>query len=181
MSRDKNTLVDIWLLSLLAERLVDELTKDSPLGVEEFAVYGLIVDLAPVTAADLVRGTGLSPTTLSGILARCEQRGELRRVPNPADRRSSLLELTDAGQVVYLEAVPALMTALSAIDERLGPAVRRVREALEDLDGALRDVLGVGARPYTLESGDTTMLTSEQRIELDRYAEWLIHRDTRRL
>ena len=38
---------------------------------------------------DLVRATVLPPTTLSGILTRCERRGELERVANPADRRSA--------------------------------------------------------------------------------------------
>lgn len=177
MSIDKNLLIDIWLMALLTDRLVGELLDDTPLSADEFAIYGLIVDLAPITAADLVRCTGLSPTTVSGVLGRCEARRELRRVPNPADRRSNLLELTDVGMAVYAKAVPHLGAALADLHHRLGPAMHRIRGTLEELDGALREILDVGERPYELDGADATPLTSDQRIELDRFAEWLRHRD----
>jgi hypothetical protein len=76
MSADKNVLIDIWLISLLADRMVAGILEDVSLSVEEFAIYGLISDLAPMTSADLVRATGLSPTTVSSLVRRCEARGE---------------------------------------------------------------------------------------------------------
>ena len=112
----KNVLVDVWLISTLASSLVEASLTDSPMSADEFAVYGLIVDLGPLTAADLARATGLPPTTLSGVLARCERRGEIERVANPADRRSALLRLTARGVEVYRACVPALLDLLARLD-----------------------------------------------------------------
>jgi DNA-binding MarR family transcriptional regulator len=185
MSNDKNILVDIWLVSLLADRLVSEMLDGSPLGVEEFALYGLIVDLAPVTAADLARGTGLSATTLSGILSRCERRGELERIPNPDDRRSSLLQLTERGGKVYLGSVGPLRGALDRIATLLGASLIPARIALASVDGALRALLHQEPRPYVLEYIPETStlgyggppLTSAQVAEVRRFIAWLRHRD----
>jgi DNA-binding MarR family transcriptional regulator len=178
MSSPKNVLVDIWMITHLADSLVAEMLHASPLSVDEFAVYGLIVDLAPITAADLARGTGMSPTTLSGIISRCERRGELERVENDEDRRSNLLRLTERGMQVYLAAVPALLEAIGRIDQHLGTAVEGVRPALELLDDALRTLRGVAPRPYRLEGAESTReLTPAQRAEVERYIDWMIHRD----
>lgn len=180
MSREKNVLVDTWLVSLLAERLVSEMLSESPLSPDEFGIYGLIVDLSPITAADLVRATGLSATTLSGILARCERRGELVRVENPEDRRSSLLQLTDHGIEVYLEAIPRLGRALEELAAKLGPSLVISRLALSHLDGALREMMSVPPRPYEVppELDVPPLLDPEQRAEVDRFIEWILYRDS---
>jgi DNA-binding MarR family transcriptional regulator len=183
-SRDKNLLVDIWLISTLTAQLVDEALVGTPLSTDEFALYGLIVDLAPVTAADLARATGMRATTLSGILGRCEQRGELTRIPKPADRRSSLLELTPAGMAIYRELVPRLRALLARLDAALERRSADVRLHLQALDDALRGVRGVGPRPYRLASRPArrleyhgTALSARQQREVLDFIDWLRHRD----
>lgn len=181
----KNVLVDVWLISTLATPAVEEALADSPMSADEFAIYGLVVDLAPVTAADLVRATGLPPTTLSGILARCERRGELERVANSADRRSALLQLTEHGQTVYRAALPGLRDLLSRLDDATAGGADGIRHALQVLDDALRAVRGVSGRPYRLPPAaqrpavdhDGPPLTPAQQREVRRYVDWLRHRD----
>ena len=181
----KNVLVDVWLLSTLAMPAVEEALADSPMSADEFAIYGLVVDLAPVTAADLVRATGLPPTTLSGILARCERRGELERVANAADRRSALLQLTEHGMDVYRAALPGLLDLLSRLDDATAGGSDGIRPALQVLDDALRAVRGVSGRPYRVPPApqrssvdyDGPPLTPAQQREVHRYVDWLRHRD----
>jgi len=182
----KNVLVDVWLLSTLASSLVEAALAESPMSTDEFALYGLIVDLGPLTAADLARATGLPPTTLSGILARCERRGEVERVANPADRRSALLRLTARGSVVYRGALPGLLDLLTRLDAATPGGSESLRLALQTLDDALRTVGGTGERPYRLAPPadrppavdyDGEPLTPAQEREARRFIDWLRHRD----
>lgn len=186
MSRDKNVLIDIWLLGSLAERLVAEILDGSVLSVDEFAMYGLISDLAPITSADLVRATGRSPTTISSLVRRCEARGEVVRTNNPNDARSSFLELTPAGYQALGEVVPLLLKAIEEIDAGLGGRYDSARESLRDLDQVVRSKLGVGPRPYELEVESNRgaslpyqgePLSPAQAEETRRFIEWLRNRD----
>jgi len=187
MSTDKNILIDVWLISLLANRMVSEILGNIPLSVDEFAMYGLITDLQPITAADLVRATGLSATTVSGMVRRCEARGELIRQDNPADARSALLDLTPSGYRLLGEAVPLLVEAIEAIKKGLVGEHDEVRESLSDLDRVLRHRLDLGPRPYQLDTEETgnpaihypgTQLSSEQGEEVRQYIDWIRSRDS---
>ena len=52
--------------------------------------------LGPLTAGQLARAVGLTSGGLSIALDRLEQLGYVRRVPHPDDRRSVLIEATEA-------------------------------------------------------------------------------------
>ncbi|GIF12839.1 MarR family winged helix-turn-helix transcriptional regulator [Actinoplanes teichomyceticus] len=189
MPGPKNLLVDIWLLSSVATTLVAEGLADSPLSVDEFALYGLVSDLGPVTATQLAQWTGLSPTTLSATLRRCQARGELVRTPNEADRRSTLIELTEQGRAVYEAALPALASARARLAEHLDIPDHDSRILLQHVDAAVRKALKLPARPYRVDaipdrgrSRDTpadeeTPLTADQRAEVDAFTQWLRFRD----
>ncbi|WP_173934238.1 MarR family winged helix-turn-helix transcriptional regulator [Chelativorans sp. Marseille-P2723] len=68
---------------------------------------------------------GLEAMTLSAYLDRVEERGLIRRVPDPSDRRAKLVRLTDAG----VAAVQAIMQVTK--DIRL-----RARGRMNDEDWA---------------------------------------------
>jgi DNA-binding MarR family transcriptional regulator len=67
-----------------------ELTGLSP---TEWKALDLIQRLGPVTAGVLARESGLAPASVTGLVSRLERKGFARRVPNPADGRSVLVEL----------------------------------------------------------------------------------------
>lgn len=181
----KNVLVDVWLVSGLSRALVEELLRDSGMTPDEFAVYGLVVDLAPVTAADLARASGLSTTTLSSLVARCEARGDLERTEDPDDRRQRPLRLTEAGLRRYRALLPAFSALLAQLDAVVELPTADVRFRLQALDAALRVVSGAAPRPYVLAppQGETLRyegdpLTARQRREVLAFVDWVRHRDT---
>jgi DNA-binding MarR family transcriptional regulator len=186
MSTEKNIYVDVWLISQLASRHVSEMLGESPLSVDEFALYGLIADLGPLTSSDLVRATGMSPTTLSGLVRRCESRGEVERTPNPHDARSMHLSLTPRGYEVYAQVVPSLIEGVTALVDELGEHHQPTRLALQDLDAALRRLRGIGSRPYRVgrphQDGSSVSYTGvaldpDQQREVRAFIDWIRARD----
>jgi DNA-binding MarR family transcriptional regulator len=79
-----------------------------------------------------------APATVTGIVDTMERNGLVARIPNPADRRSTLIKLLDEGRV-KLEAAPELDELLgtccgdlSIEDLRtLGAMLRRLESSLE--------------------------------------------------
>jgi MarR family transcriptional regulator, organic hydroperoxide resistance regulator len=69
---------------------------------------------------DIARELGITTGGTSKLVDRIEANGYCRRLPNPADRRSSLLELTPEGKRLFAEAGVAFDEELQA---RLGAAV----------------------------------------------------------
>jgi DNA-binding MarR family transcriptional regulator len=53
----------------------------------------LLDRFGPLTAGELARRSGLAPASVTGLVGRLERKGFARRVPNPSDRRSVLVEI----------------------------------------------------------------------------------------
>ncbi|WP_030244776.1 MarR family winged helix-turn-helix transcriptional regulator [Streptomyces sp. NRRL S-350] len=83
-------------------RLYTRLTEGLGEAVDDLT-YPVLSGLArtgPRSAADLGREIGLDRTTVTRRADRLEQAGLLRRHPDPADARATLLTLTDDGRAV---------------------------------------------------------------------------------
>jgi MarR family multiple antibiotic resistance transcriptional regulator len=68
--------------------------------------------------ADLASAFAVGVGTTSKIVDRMEKEGWMERRPNPANRRSSLLALTPAGESVVSRAEPAWQAAIQDILDR---------------------------------------------------------------
>lgn len=53
----------------------------------------LLDRFGPLTAGELARRSGLAPASVTGLVGRLERKGYARRVANPSDRRSVLVEV----------------------------------------------------------------------------------------
>ncbi|MPY58042.1 MarR family winged helix-turn-helix transcriptional regulator [Streptomyces spongiae] len=53
--------------------------------------------------SELIRMLGLDPSTVTKMLQRLEQAGQVRRLPDPADRRAVLVEATECGTRLLCE------------------------------------------------------------------------------
>jgi DNA-binding MarR family transcriptional regulator len=88
----------------------------------ELRVLGLLLR-APMSAGELARAERLQPQSLTRALASLEERGEIARHPDPADRRRSVLSITESGKAVLLEDAAQLDSWLAmAMADQLSPA-----------------------------------------------------------
>jgi len=105
-----------------------------------YAVLSLVGVRGPVQLTALAAQLGLPLTTASDVVRRLESRGDVRRTPNPGDGRSSLFELTAAGDRVWRRGFDALRRVNTALDRELDDS-EGVRTALEQLDTAFERAL----------------------------------------
>jgi DNA-binding MarR family transcriptional regulator len=73
---------------------------------------------------------------------RLEKRGHAERTPNPDDRRSFLVELTEDGQKLLGQARPRFRSLALAVEARLGGAqITGLRGGLGELREAIENEL----------------------------------------
>jgi DNA-binding MarR family transcriptional regulator len=97
-------------------RLYSQLTAGLDGALDE-ATYPVISGLArygPMSAAKLAEDIGLDRSVVSRHATRLAEAGMIERVPDPADRRATLLTLTSSGR-----------TAVAAMRDRLARALDR--------------------------------------------------------
>jgi DNA-binding MarR family transcriptional regulator len=63
------------------------------LSATEEKALDLLDRFGPMTAGELAERSGLAPPSVTGLINRLERKGFARRVPNPGDRRSVLVEV----------------------------------------------------------------------------------------
>jgi DNA-binding MarR family transcriptional regulator len=73
-----------------------------PLGVSAAGglALGQLRDHGPMSPSELGERLIVTRATVTGVVDSLERRGFVRRSPNPADRRSLLIEITDEGLLV---------------------------------------------------------------------------------
>jgi DNA-binding MarR family transcriptional regulator len=103
-----------------------------------------------LTPSEISECTYLSSATMTGTLDALEYNGWVRRVPNPQDRRSVLVEITAKGQAVADQLLPGIRRVEQAV---LGELTRTERVTLlKLLAKVLKGAATVAAaEPITLE------------------------------
>lgn len=120
------------------------------IGISESAVLGHLLHNGAQTPSVIAARVGLTPASTTALLDRLAGAQLVRRTPNPHDRRSVLVELTDLGRAGVEEMYT--MFAID-IDAALDQADPRLREDPE-LREALTDLLGRMAAALRERSGD---------------------------
>jgi DNA-binding MarR family transcriptional regulator len=124
------------------------------LGVSHIVFNALaVIDGAgePLTPSQISERMLISSATMTSMLDVLERRGWIKRMPNPDDRRSVLVQTTDDGRAIADEVIPGLhrlekdvMDALTArertqlvalLSKVIGQAAERTADALEPLSG----------------------------------------------
>jgi len=95
-------------LETLPAALDAQLRRDAGISHFEYKVLALLSEAPDRTLrmSELAMWAGSSLPRLSQVVARLEQRGWVRRIPDPADGRYTLAILTDQGQEKVTEAAP---------------------------------------------------------------------------
>jgi len=103
-----------------------------PLGSFEFLRF--IRDRGSVRVADLAVEFAIGVGATSKGIDRMEAKGWIERIPNPANRRSSLIVLTDVGAQLLRVALPTFRSELSRLTADLdAPALQALADALGTL------------------------------------------------
>jgi DNA-binding MarR family transcriptional regulator len=114
------------------QALYDELDRgmQATFGVPESLLQALAAidgSERPLTPTEIAERMSRSSATMTNLLDALDREGWARRVPNPDDRRSVLVEITDEGK---------------ALADRFLPGVRKVERAvIGDLTAAERSTL----------------------------------------
>jgi DNA-binding MarR family transcriptional regulator len=105
MAEPPDDVLDAWRGFLNAHALVTRrINRDlAEAGLPDLRWYDLLWALRRqpehrLRVNELAREVVLSPTAMSRFVDRAEAAGVVRREPDPADRRASLVVLTDAGR-----------------------------------------------------------------------------------
>jgi DNA-binding MarR family transcriptional regulator len=116
----------------------DRLKTEFALPLTHFEPMAVIDRIPGCRVYDIATELGITTGGTSKLVDRIEASGYCRRLPNPADRRSSLLELTAEGKRIFAEAGVAFDDELerllgAAVPERtlrqFGATLSRLRAA----------------------------------------------------
>jgi DNA-binding MarR family transcriptional regulator len=130
-------------------RLLNDTSTGEGLTPTQYSVLVLVRNKGPLGLTELAELEGLNPTMLSRVVKALDERGLVRRMPDPVDARAARLAATAEGENVH-DRVRAERTKVVAdcIDrlppetaEMLAasvPTLEALAEALKPLKGAVR-------------------------------------------
>jgi DNA-binding MarR family transcriptional regulator len=132
------------------EALLGELDRRVRLtfGIPQAAATALaVIDGAgtPLTPSQVSERVLIASATMTATLDMLEYRGWIRRIPNPGDRRSTLIEITADGRAVTDQLLPGIRVLEKIILSALTPAER------SDLLDLLAKILARAADVSTLQ------------------------------
>lgn len=105
----------------------------------EYAVLSAIGVLRSVPPTELAALLRVPPTSISRHVARLVDAGLAVRSPNPGDRRSYLLELTDSGRAVVRTIAPRVRALVDQLGARTD--VKQIEASLVDLEEAAHGIM----------------------------------------
>ena len=122
-------------VDLFTEEVTSDLGNDGPTP-RQFAVMLEVHQEPGINQTDLVRKLGIDRSTLTEILRRLIDRKLIRREKSPTDGRTNALYITDQGETLLHQALPAVIRAQQRILAPIAAEqVEEVMAALEILAG----------------------------------------------
>ncbi|MHA2789707.1 MarR family winged helix-turn-helix transcriptional regulator [Corynebacterium sp. S7] len=109
---------NLWALHMaLPSKLDARLKREAGIGHFDFmALWQIAVsEHGTIRLSDLATATDMSLSHLSRVITRLEKSGLVRRIPDAHDGRSTIAELTDAGNKVVETAAPEHTTEVRRI------------------------------------------------------------------
>ncbi|MDT7573431.1 MAG: hypothetical protein QOE05_3605 [Actinomycetota bacterium] len=132
-------LFEVFGLGQQVRQLLAVALDGAPLDAQEYAFLSAVLEDEAPTPTRLAARLGMPLSTTVEQVAGFEQRGLLRRLPNPRDGRSYLVTLTAAGGRVHRVTAQAFESAYQRVVHALGPAEPAVAAALSVLRTAVAD------------------------------------------
>jgi len=133
-----------FVVSQLSGRLIDQVVEGSDVTPAEFAVTSWLNVVGTATPGEISRQLGITPTTLSAMIERLVRKKEVRRVRNPDDGRSYILEPTAKGKATNSRNGRRFQKTLEALVANLEAEPEGLLEAMRALEDGLRRTLEDG-------------------------------------
>lgn len=133
------------LIAMVRGELVRGLERAlADLGVDlrytQFLVIKRLAACGPMSATELARASELDGGAMTRLLDQLEAKGYLRRRPHEQDRRALRIELTEAGEAIWVHMSTAHKAMLEDAQRDLSDDERaRLRDYLQRMLGVLRD------------------------------------------
>lgn len=132
-------LLDLFRTNQVRERLIESALQGLELPPDDYPFYVLIGAEGPWTPTALAGRMEMPLSTVLFRVGRLEKRGHVEREPNPDDRRSYLVRLSQDGQQLLAQARPRFRAYAEAVEARLGNErvgslrvdLTQLREAIE--------------------------------------------------
>jgi DNA-binding MarR family transcriptional regulator len=140
---DRHLFLTATTIAHYVEQIVERHLAPVGLPVHLLALVTHIRDHQPTSPSAISAASGVPMTTLRDKIERLVAGGLARRIPNPNDRRSYLVELTTKGEVLLRAADPALLEAYLAVERRSDRPLEEYQQTLDALAAVLRDTLVV--------------------------------------
>jgi DNA-binding MarR family transcriptional regulator len=128
----------IRLINRVRVELVDAMDRELAeydISAPQFIVLASLATEDPVSPANICKTISYDPGAMTRMIDRLEQKGLVKRIPNPNDRRATQLALTPAGKALF----PQLMAA----KERVAAQFLRGfgRDEVRQLEGFLHRMI----------------------------------------
>jgi DNA-binding MarR family transcriptional regulator len=131
-------LLDLFRTNQFRERLIEAALEGLELPPEDYPFYVLIGAEGPWTPTALAARTAMPLSTVLFRVKRLEKRGHAERIPNPDDKRSYLVSLTDEGKRLLGKARPRFRAYAEAVEAQLGAErIGGLRDGLTELREAI--------------------------------------------
>jgi DNA-binding MarR family transcriptional regulator len=107
----------IRLINRVRVEVMDALDReltDFDITAPQLVILASVANKEADSAAQLCKTISYDPGAMTRMIDRLQQKGLIRRVPNPEDRRAMNLEMTVAGKALY----PQLLQAKARVVER---------------------------------------------------------------
>lgn len=129
------------------ERYSGESVRQYGLTHAQFDIIATLGNTAGMSYKELGERTLITKGTLTGVIERLEQKGIVRRERSSDDKRSFYVRLTDAGDAVFREVFPKVVTHGKHLFAWYSDAEF---DALDDSLKKLRERIGQAGRPSPL-------------------------------
>jgi DNA-binding MarR family transcriptional regulator len=147
---DISILFNFFVTGQRIRRVLSEALAPSGMKPDEYAVYSLLYERAPLTATDMSDFLGMPLTTLVDYLKSMSAAGHLKRVPHPSDGRALQVRLTPRGMAAWRRAHDAFDIVYRRFLRALDQPLEDVKAALASLDSAAESLLASSAREQAI-------------------------------
>jgi DNA-binding MarR family transcriptional regulator len=132
-------LFDFFVTSQRLRRVLADALVDAGMRPDEYAVYSLLLEKAPMTATEMAEALGMPLTTVLDYVKSLDRAAHLVKTAHPFDGRATDLSLSRSGLAAQKLANRHWEVARKSIERGLAVPVAQVRRSLRALDDSARE------------------------------------------